>query len=99
MIDSRLLCPSSHRDQSWSGSQAISSTVGFVLRSDNFAKTKERIGAQTQLCLFMRTLNVGPAGNGERLRLIAHLGFALFDTNRGRPTVKIRPTLRGFFAR
>jgi hypothetical protein len=48
------------------------------------------------LCLFMRTLNVGPAGNGERVRLIAHLGFALFDTNRGRPTANIRPTLRGF---
>ena len=44
----------------------------------------------------MRALNTGVGGNGERLRLIAHLGFALFDTNRGRPTVKIRPTLRGF---
>jgi hypothetical protein len=44
----------------------------------------------------MRALNAGPAGNGERLRLIAHLGFALFDTNRGRPSVRIRPTLRGF---
>jgi hypothetical protein len=47
-------------------------------------------------CLFMRALNAGAAENGERLRLIAHLGFALFDTNRGRPTVKIRPRLRGF---
>jgi hypothetical protein len=24
----------------------------------------------------MRALNAGPAGNGQRLRLIAHLGFA-----------------------
>src|ERR1700686_2988969 len=68
----------------------------LCLRSGNCAETEERIGAQTLLCLFMRALNAGPAGNGERLRLIAHLGFALFDTNRGRPTAKIRPTLRGF---
>ena len=70
--------------------------VGFVYDLIDFAETTELIGAQTLLCLFMRTLNVGPAGNGERVRLIAHLGFALFDTNRGRPTANIRPTLRGF---
>ena len=60
------------------------------------ARLKERIGAQTPLCLFIGALNASSAGNGQRLRLIAHLGFALFDTNRGTPTVKIRPSLRGF---
>jgi len=49
-----------------------SARLSPCLRSGDVAKPQGRIGAQTLLCLFMHTLNLGPAGNGECSRLIAH---------------------------
>lgn len=60
--------------------KAISSTVGVAYDLIILQKTRKRIAAPTLLWLFLRSLDVGPVGNRERSRLLAHLGFALFDT-------------------